>query len=539
MTARWRILAGCSGAIVSGLLLAASFPPLERCECAWIALVPLLLVARFFRPAIAFRLGLLGGAVFWTLNLAWLAALSRNGVPIAAAAAGWLILAAYSAFYVAAFAMLASRWFQSVGSVNWKGNLCFLAVAPIAWVGLEYIRTHILTGFPWNLLGTSQYSMLPIIQVAELGGVYAVSALLVLFNAVIVLSILNFRGTAIGKYRFHIELMAGLIVLGLVLSFGMRRIGEVDREKGEELTISVIQPAIPQTEKWSIELIEKICDRLWDLTSGAAIGAPDLIVWPETAMPGDVLWYPECKALADALLTNGVPLLIGSTDTRADGESYRYYNSSMLFEPDGSAPAIYYKQHLAPFGEYDPTHVLPMRFLAPEGWCALTPGKESTIFRLKKHPDAAFAALICFEDSFPALARKAVRKGARLLINQTNDAWFDGSCGPKQHMAQYIFRCVENRVPGVRAANTGISCFIDRTGRVVSILKDPETGDYSVDGFWPSDVTVPPQTMPLTFYTRHGDTANAAAAVATVILLLLTIRGLNTQALRDHPQVAK
>jgi apolipoprotein N-acyltransferase len=181
-----------------------------------------------------------------------------------------------------------------------------------------------------------------------------------------------------------------------------------------------------------------------------------------------------------------------------------YFNSSFLFDPERGLTQTYAKQHLVIFGEYIPLDdVYPwLRRLAPIEE-SFTAGSVQTVFRLDTSP-RAFAVLICFEDTVAALARRAVRAGARLLVNQTNDAWFDPSWASRQHMLQCVFRCVENRVPAVRSTNTGITCYIDRTGRVIASLP-PTRGQNQPPECLAQTVLLPGPEMPLTFYTRHGD----------------------------------
>jgi apolipoprotein N-acyltransferase len=188
-----------------------------------------------------------------------------------------------------------------------------------------------------------------------------------------------------------------------------------------------------------------------------------------------------------------------------DGGERRYYNSSFLFDTNGSIVAGYDKQHLVLFGEYVPLdEYLPfMKAMTPIS-ASFSKGSTGTVFRLPEKEGFAFSVLICFEDTMARLARKAVRNGARLLVNQTNDAWFDVSSGSRQHMIHCVFRCIENRVAAVRATNTGISCRIDRYGRVMDVLDDGQ-GQHLVAGFKVVSPALRPVDEEQTFYTRYGD----------------------------------
>ena len=223
------------------------------------------------------------------------------------------------------------------------------------------------------------------------------------------------------------------------------------------------------------------------------------------------------------LLVYGVPILVGSMDAEEFAYGTNYYNSSFLFTPDKSALQNYAKQHLVIFGEYIPMErILPfLKSLTPiDG--SFTAGLTSTVFNLGRS-HGPFSVLICFEDTVPALARKAVWNGARLLINQTNDAWFDPSSASRQLMAHCVFRCVENRVAAVRATNTGVTCFIDRNGLVYGMLK-PAKGHFPEPESIVKSVFIPGPDMPLTFYTKYGDLfALTCAAVAITLFVAMIL----------------
>jgi apolipoprotein N-acyltransferase len=316
-----------------------------------------------------------------------------------------------------------------------------------------------------------------------------------------------------------------------------------------------VQPNVAQLKKWPAEFASEIYARLDERMDFALMfqGALDLILWPETAVPA----YLPDDAEADAFIRGlaqegGVPILLGAMELareaqdaapgtlrlrsgQAQNEEPRLYNSAFLYDGHGEVAGVYRKIHLVPFGEYLPfVRRFPwLKRIEPLGF-SCDAGTESTVLRV---PNAArekdtgradavrFGVLICFEDVFAGLARRAVRNGAEVLINLTNDAWFDGSAGPVQHMAHCVFRCVENRVPAVRASNSGVTCLIDTTGRI-----DQTTRDALRDRSWSSmayrtwSVAVPPRGRAETFYSRYGDLplalpcGIASALVAGLIL---------------------
>jgi len=499
-----------TGAVLSGLLLAASFHPLAWQDAAWIALIPLMAACRCSGPRAGWRLGFVCGAVFWLFSIHWLTHVT---------VVGWILLALYCALYFAPLGGLFSWWFQRWGVSSLWTNLPLLLAAPMVAVACEYVRAHLFTGFAWNTLGVTQYRNLAVSQLAAWGGVYAVSALVVLLNTSLGLTLLQYidaRGRR--ARRPHLELLCGLLALALAFLYGWRGFQRAE-PTGPQLQVAMIQPAIPQDEKWDDDKVDLIYGRLRRWTHAALRAREvDLVVWPETAVPDDVRTSWPSYSLVYEVVTNGLPLLMGSMDTSwRDDRKPVYYNSSFLFDETGAIAQVYDKRHLVMFGEYVPLEsVLPFVKAMTPIQASFSSGSTSTVFRLEK-PSVSFSALICFEDTVAHLARASVRNGARLLVNQTNDAWFDASSASRQHMAHCVFRSIENRVPAVRAGNTGVTCSIDAHGRVYDVLED-ENGNTIFPGFVVSTVHVAREAHTPTFYTRHGDVFALACLGATVAL---------------------
>lgn len=511
ISSRVRDAAPWLGAAATGLLLFAAFPPLEWKDLSWIAFVPLLLVARRAKARQAFRLGLVSGAVFWLSSIAWLTRVT---------VVGWLTLSLYCALFVAPAAVLFSAWTRRRGTGSGAANVALMVLLTAVWAGFEYLRSTLFTGFAWNPLGATQARNVVLLRLAQWGGVYAVSALVMWVNAALALTLLRYaEGRAGWARRAHPEVMLAFLALVAATVFGARDLRR-DQVPTSPLRVTVIQPNIPQDEKWTPEKYEMIYSRLRTLTEQALrAGTPALVVWPETAVPDDIRSSEQSYGLVYEMATNGAPILVGSMDTEwIEDAPPRYYNSSFLFDGEGLLAQVYDKRHLVLFGEYVPLQpFLPfVKALTPIQE-SFSPGRTSTVFRLEAS-GAAFSALICFEDTVAPLAAESVRNGARLLINQTNDAWFDPGWASRQHMIQSILRCVENGVPAVRSANTGVSCFIDRYGRVTDILDDGH-GVVRIAGWRAAEVQLPPDDMPLTFYTRHGDLfAQACAGIGFLAL---------------------
>ena len=496
-------------AIASGLLLSSSFAPLEWAGVAWAALVPLLIVIRYSTPRASFKWGWVAGFAFWLTSIFWLTHVTL---------VGWFFLSALCAVFIGLFACSCSWWMARFGTDRLLPNLGCMALAAVSWAGLEYLRSVVASGFPWNPLGASQYQSLPLIQVASFGGVHMVSAVVVWVSTGMGLTVLRYIASR-GHWnrRPHLELFASLVVVALVFMHGMRVLKQKN-DAGVKLRVALIQPNIEQDEKWDEAKTELINTRLGELTESALYTQPDLIVWPETALPDDLRSSDKSYELVYQLATQGVPILVGTMDTALRDDGPHFFNSSFLIDTDGIIAQTYDKRHLVPFGEYIPfRNALPfMKAMTPIQE-SFDGGKTSVVFQLDK-PLARFSALICFEDTVAKLARLSVRNGARMIVNQTNDAWFDPAAASRQHMAQCVMRCVENRVPAIRSANTGVTCYIDAQGRVREQLK------RLVAGFKTMEVTLAPDEMALTFYTRYGDWFGAISAVVTLIAVLFALR---------------
>lgn len=500
--------------VCTGLLLFLSFPPFEIPFCGWIALVPLILACTGAAPRRAAFSGWLSGVIFFQSTLYWLRHVTWLGM---------IGLALYCALYFIPFAVFISLRRSAWRSINGFKNICWMLGAAAVWVSGEYLRSLIITGFPWNLLGVSQYRQLPCIQIAEWGGVYAVSALMVFVNAALAVTVLQYAAGLRRTYRMHAELMFALMMVGLVWSFGIQKLLQKPDAESKPVRAALIQPDIPEVGNWDRSDPEVIYEKLERLTALARqVPGIDLIIWPETTLPDFVRYSERSAGLVKKLVTNGVPLLAGSMDVvwRADGQP-DYYNASMLFNTRGELLGSYYKQHLVLFGEYIPFEgKIPLiNALTPIG-SSFSSGHSAALFK-RPGDNRGFCVLICFEDSLPYLARKAARAGAAWLVNQTNDSWFDPDCGSAQHLANAVFRCIETRLPMLRAANTGLSCSIDRAGRITQTLK-PRT-----EGFQIAETVPANPAREETFYVCFGDLfaqTCLAGSVALFIVLLIKRR---------------
>jgi apolipoprotein N-acyltransferase len=349
-------------------------------------------------------------------------------------------------------------------------------------------------GFPWGLLGYSQHAQLAVIQVAELGGVYAVSLVIVAANAALAALL------ALGPRRAWPGAAGAALLLGSTLGFGAHALG-VDRGAGVgSVDVAVIQPAIEQTIKWDPARHAQILDIYERLTREAAASRPAIVLWPETATTIFLRGDPELlERLRRLSVDIGAPILVGSIDRR-DGPRGQFLNSAFLLTGQGIT-GKYDKIHLVPFGEYVPLVGL-LGFV--KSWAEFISefgeGDTQTVFPL---PGAPFGTVICYEIIFPELFRGFVNRGASFMANITNDAWFGETSGPWQHLGTLPLRAVEQRVAIARAANTGVSAFVDPAGRIGPTLP------LSARGALHHRI---PLRGPLTLYARLGDWLVAACA---------------------------
>lgn len=485
--------------VFGGFGLALAFPRTDW-NVAWIALVPVVVTALLRGPRPAFGWGWLYGLTFFLVLLRWLNYTFRvySDIPWPLTFAPTAALAAYCGLYVGAFA-----WAVSWTARRRSPTLALLA-APFFWVAAEWIRGHLMGGFPWGSLGYSQYQRLSVIQVAELGGVAAVSFVVLAINAAL-------AGVVVLPWR---RALAGLVVaavlLGGTLAFGAARLRTA--EQPGEVAVAVMQPSIEQPLKWDARHTRQTLMIYFALARRVAPDRPALFVWPETTSP-TILRRDEglVKALARLSEQLGTPLLLGSLDA-VDGKVDRYSNAAFLLGEHGIV-GRYDKIHLVPFGEYVPLSQL-IGFV--RSWAAfiadLEAGARATVF---PGPPAPFGVVICYEGIFPDLFRQFVKGGARLMINMTNDGWFGRTSGPVQHFAMYPLRAVEHRTAIVRSANTGVSAFIAPTGRVTRLMNLFERGTMT-------------ERVPLrkteTLFTRVGDWLSWLSLLVSAAVLAVTVR---------------
>jgi apolipoprotein N-acyltransferase len=466
------------GAALLGIL---AYPSVDWHLASWIFLVPVLCCAVARTPRQALGDGWLHGLVFFTVLLRWLDHTFRtySAIPWPVTWLPILALAGYCGLYTGLVAA-AMSWLARRRRPGWG-----LTAAPFLWVAGEWVRGHLFSGFPWGLLGYSQASVLPVIQIAEWTGVYGVSFLIASVNTALAgAAMLGWRRVAPG-----LAATGGMLVLAL--AFGWHSLGT---GADGSLRVAVVQPSIEQAGKWDPATLARTLDTYQRLTRQAAETSPALVIWPETAIP---LFLRQDRATLERLrllsAEVGAPLLIGAIDVEYRDSASRVFNSAFLLTEQGIR-GRYDKIHLVPFGEYLPLAGL---FGFVRSWAEFISEFESGTARaLLPLRDAPFGAVICYEGLFPELFREFVAGGARFMVNMTNDAWFGQTSGPWQHLGVLPLRAVENRVAIARAANTGVSAVIEPNGRISRTLGLFERGVV--------EARLSPRIR-TTFYTRYGD----------------------------------
>jgi apolipoprotein N-acyltransferase len=393
--------------------------------------------------------GWLAGMLSYSACLYWVALPVHNFGPLPwlLSATCPLLLGVYLGLYTGVFAL----------TVNWAGNrLSWLLLAPYAgiiWTVLEYVRAHLLTGFPWLTLSQA-FSPWPLaIQSAAYIGAFGLSGLLVVIS-VWLARVLQAKGA----------LLLAILLGALVVGVGFGRMQQPLPENSK-VRVAVVQGNISQSRKWDQKFQKQTVRKYLDLSRSALEdSSADLMIWPETALPFYLQEESELRRLVlDFCRKQDTPLLTGSPGYKQNNSTTKFYNRAYLISEQGRITTSYAKRHLVPFGEYVPLGSwLPFLDKLVPGIGDFTPGQRSA--PLYKD-DIALGPLICYEIIFPEIAQERVSKGANILVNLSNDAWFGRSSGPLQHWNQAVLRAVEQGRYLIRSTNTGISGFIDSRGR--------------------------------------------------------------------------
>ncbi len=547
--------------ILTGALLYLSFPPVDLWWLSFIALVPFLLILRQVDSTLKVVLFAgIAGLSFYVPGLVWLASV---------AVAGWLLLAVYVTFYFCLFAAAARL-------CDLKAHRLYFLLLPTIWVAIEFIRATIFTGFPWFLFGFTQYRFSQLLQMASVTGVYGLSFVLVFFNTALAELIRSVLGTkskiSSEPLKYAMAWWGGAVLLILVVfSYGSFISGRISLETGPVLGVvqhnmppELPPPDIQQIYRLSAEDVEHLSneerqrlrrrlrqyheevqqirregiDKAVRLSYALADKEPVLIAWPETAVdtplnPGaeDSLSLEEkrkreyarekIRTLANDL---GCYILVGSTNLKnVDRYGGRTANTAYLFSPDGDIVDYYDKIRLVPFGEYTPArNLLPrplVEFLESMAIAQSIRGGEAVVF-----PEPfPFGAPICYDNVFSTLMRRFRLKGAEVLINISNEGWYQIRGELEQHLGMAVFRAVETRTTVARATNTGISAFINPKGEIYGMIYLEKNGRKITSDIEGSIALPVKLSDEIPFYTRFGDWFAVLCLSLSIVLLIVML----------------
>lgn len=490
----------------SGALLGVCFPPADLGNLVWVALAPLAWAVWFTKPAARREwlrhagLGYLSGLVFFSCAAFWLTTLTWPG---------YILLVLYFSFYFAGWAVFAgllpAKNPDSDTAQAWLGslhNLRVCALGAAGWTAMEWLRGVIFPAFGWNGLGIAQHANIPLIQIADVTGVGGISFLIAMANLMFAATVRRLSlELGRGVRRAHADFALTVALVALAWSYGVRQLLEPGPES-TEISYASVQASVPQLERNNPDFELEILEGYKNQTLAAIAMRPDLILWPESSTPNPLLGHQYTWDLVRGLAEQHPgDLLLGTVHWAKEGD----FNSIALLTSRGTEAQLHHKMHLVPFGEYVPLREeFPLLAqivgeLVPDDFDA---GKNFNILEMEAKP-VKLGPLVCFEDTLGNLCRRFALLGAQAFVVVTNDGWFLESAGSLQHLRNALFRCVENNLPMIRSANTGVTCAIDRNGVVREVLRDP-SGSTFEPGVLFGKISVPQNPTP-TLYARHGE----------------------------------
>jgi len=376
------------------------------------------------------------------------------------------------------------------------------------WIFFDYLKTIGFLGFPWGVIGTTQYKNILLIQIASIFGIWGVDFVVVFFNSVLAefFSNLNKIRINIFSYKNFLNVVISILIIFISLIYGFIVLKNDKYSGDKSIKLSLIQANF---NPWNPNL-NKSLEKEFMLVRKSLSYNPDMIIWSESSVPFPFDYYLEKKnkyaRKVDSFIKNlGKPFIFGSLSFKGIYKKGKFkgdfYNIAYYYDPDVGYD-YYRKIHLVPFGEWFPYKKLfpfVAKILENAGAGDFKPGTEYKVF---KNKDLYFNVLICFEDVFGNLARKFVKNGSNLIVNITNDAWSGYKKAEIQHFSISVFRTVENRVPLVRVANGGVTAYIDPYGRIKRKLQLFKSEYLVCDVRFRSRIG---NSKALTFYTKYGD----------------------------------
>lgn len=491
-------------AFLSGFLLFLSFPKFGFGLFAWVALIPLFFALKNAATVFhGFLLGFVTGMVGYIGTIYWIAYVIVNygSQPLYVGVLLMLLLVSYLSLYVSLFA---------ASIVYFRGKMPIYLVAPFLWICFEYGKSYVLTGFPWENLGYSQYTNTYLIQFADVAGVFGISFLIVLVNAVL-FEVISQKS----KKECIAAIVVSLFLAGVYI-YGFLRMDMVNKavEQSPAMEVSLIQGNIDQSIKWDKNFQMETLKIYERLSLNNLPGSNSLIIWPETAVP---FKFEEESELHDIIKDMTIKtkswLITGVVSYIKRMSGNDYFNSAYLVSPSGDVRGRYDKVHLVPYGEYVPLrNVLPFVEALTAGIGDFSSGEGFYPLAIN---DKKIGVLICYEGILWNAAREYKNHSAELLVNITNDAWFGSTSAPFQHFSMTVFRAVETRLYLVRAANTGISGIVDPTGQITARTNIFQQGALKGEVRF---VNVP------TIYSRYGDILVAISFVMILLLYIVSLK---------------
>lgn len=506
-------------AFLSGVAMALCYAPVAWGGLCWVALAPLTCAVWLVKPPARWQrlhlagLGFVFGCAYFGGSLFWLTTLT---------APGWVTLSLYLSLYPAIWALFLgtvarpagedrsgrSVWLSSIHNLRACGS------AAAAWVALEWLRGVLFPQFPWNNAGIALHANIPLIQIADITGVGGVSFLVVMANLMLVATIKRLvLEVGLGVRRPHYDFAVTVALVALAWAYGIRQVFS-PAPASVEFTFAAVQANIPQNVRNNLTFESDVQARYKNHTEVALAMKPDLLLWPESAMPrpvfNDQATWDFVRELAGR---HDGDFLLGTVYFSDKGD----FNSVAMLSAHGQEAQMYHKMHLVPFGEYVPFRKAFPLFAWVVGDLVsddFDAGTEPVILEMSSKP-VKIGPLICFEDVIGDLARKFALGGAQAFAVVTNDGWFRASAGSRQHAAHAVFRCVENKLPMVRVANTGVTCLVDRLGQVKETLQT-ETGDTFIEGVLFGKAAAPKHPAP-TFYARNGEVFSISCLVVSAL----------------------
>jgi apolipoprotein N-acyltransferase len=544
---------------LAGTLFAVAFPKFDLPVLAWLAPGVVLWLARDSSGRRVFLGGFLSGLGCWLVMMYWLPLIPFHlyglGAYVVQSSVGavcmggwcWLCWRLWPARNKAA-ENLRTQWL----ALNSGDRLRWPILCAAAWVVPELALARFLPGFP-GFLGASQYRWLALIQISSFTGVYGVSFLMVWLSVSLFCVALLLRAEKARTRWVLVQLLPPLLASAGTLIYGNRELSTVS-ELPKPYKIALVQPAIPQPAIWDPNEKTNRFLKLLRLSEAALAEKPNLLVWPETALPEMIARNQFTQdAIGNLLHGHGSWMVLGAADYDSHPglsgrEEIQWFNSAFLINPAGDMAGRYHKRHLVPFGEFMPgARLLPFLARLRAAGAGLTRGDRPGLFHLTE-PLANCSVLICYEDLFPDEVRECLTPETDFLLNLTNDAWFGDSAAQWLHLVSALFRTVELRVPLVRCCNNGISCWIDARGGLHNV-EFADSPDVYHSGYKIIEVPLAGSESGQhpTFYRRFGDVFgwSCVALVAFLVLLPFGRRGRGesaptAQALRrDQRKVAK